>query len=107
VSCGSDDDFKIKFCESTPRQPEIRIRVGAGGKKTRFCCASRQRQGLSRVRLADKLCGRALDNRAGHRWASNHIRTSANAFKRLELGACFKMPHEAELCDRASAKSTA
>jgi hypothetical protein len=27
------DDFKIRFCESTPRQPEIRIRSEGGGQK--------------------------------------------------------------------------
>jgi hypothetical protein len=27
------DDFKIRFCESTPRQPEIRIRSEGGQKK--------------------------------------------------------------------------
>ena len=27
------DDFKIRFCESTPRQPEIRIRSEGGKKK--------------------------------------------------------------------------
>jgi hypothetical protein len=38
--CRSDDDFKIRFCESTPRQPEIRIySEGGGQKKARFCCA--------------------------------------------------------------------
>jgi hypothetical protein len=38
--CRSDDDFKIRFCESTPRQPEIRIIFGGrGAKKAKFCVA--------------------------------------------------------------------
>ena len=34
--CRSNDDFKIRFCESTPRQPEIRIRSEGGQKKQDF-----------------------------------------------------------------------
>jgi hypothetical protein len=34
------DDFKIKFCENTPRRQEIRIRSEGGGqKKARIFCA--------------------------------------------------------------------
>ena len=32
----TDDDFKIKFCENTPRQPEIRFGRAGGGKKSKI-----------------------------------------------------------------------
>jgi hypothetical protein len=32
----TDDDFKIKFCENTPRQPEIRFARAGGGKKSKI-----------------------------------------------------------------------
>ena len=57
------DDFKIRFCESTPRQPEIRIRSEGGGKKSKVCGANRRSESVRRGQKKAKFVARCRFSR--------------------------------------------
>jgi len=62
------DDFKIRFCESTPRQPEIRIRSEGGQKKAKFVARTGDPNPFGGGKKKQSLWRDAASAVCRHRW---------------------------------------